>query len=213
MEKICIGIAEDHHSSRKNFIEALKTFFSKEIEVVLEAKDGSDLLEQLKLNQPQIILMDVSMPVMGGLEATLHARDLYPQIKIIVYTQFDSDDNIIEMNKLGVKSFLDKAQSLDEVIKAIRIVNDGGFYFPEAIAKVWNNYIVQLHKTQGDVKLDSKERELLKLICQGKSSTEIGKALNKSPRTIEEHCANLRKKFGVTNKEQLIALVSRNKIV
>jgi len=213
MKTIQIGIVDDHAVFRKTLIEALSSLCGSDLEVVLEARDGIDLLNQLKDKRPQIILMDISMPNMGGIEATLRMRDLYPHIRVIVYTEFDLEDNIIEMHKLGVKSFLDKQQSIDEVVKAIQIVSEGGFYFPEPVAKVWESYINQLHRQQGDIKLDTKERELLKLICQGKSSTEIGKALNKSPRTIEEHSANLRKKFGVPNKEQLIVSALKNNFI
>jgi DNA-binding NarL/FixJ family response regulator len=213
MGKITVGIADDHAYTRKSFVKSIRHFHSNEIEVILEANNGSDLLAQLQLGQPEIILMDIRMPIMDGMEATLRVRDLYPKIHVIVHTQFDLEQNIIEMNKLGVKSFIRKSQPLEETIKAIQIVKEGGHYFPEEVSKIWSRYLLSLKEVQGNVKIDDKERELLKFLCRGMSSTEIGDAMHKSPRTIEEHSANLRKKFGVTNKEQLIALVSRNKIV
>jgi two-component system, NarL family, response regulator DegU len=213
MEKIQIGFAEDHVIFRTSTIRALKAAYENEVDVVLQANNGKHLLEQLKFHQPSIILMDISMPLMDGIEATLHVRDLYPKIKIIIYTQFDTEDNIIELNKLGVCSFLDKAQDVDELMKAIRIVKDGGIYFPEPISKIWNDYLSSLREVQSGIMLDDRERSLLKLICEGLSSTEIGKKLNKSARTIEEHRANLCKKFDVSNKEQLIAHVIRKKII
>ncbi len=213
MEKIQLGIAEDHYRYRKVFIKDLKTNYGNEIEVMLEAENGRDLLEQLKVYQPQIILMDIRMPVMDGMEAALLVRDLYPKIKVIVFTQFDFENNIIEMNQLGARSFIGKSQPREEMIKAIRIVHQGGSYMPEEIAKIWSDYLLLLRQRKGDVKIDDKERELLKMLCRGMSSTKIGEVVNKSPRTVEEHCANLRKKFNVANKEQLIALVSKNKIV
>ncbi|NOS55692.1 MAG: response regulator transcription factor [Cyclobacteriaceae bacterium] len=213
MKMIQIGIVDDHAIFRKTLVEALSSLCGSYLELVLEARDGIDLLNQLKDKRPQIILMDISMPNMGGIEATLRVRDLYPHIRVIVYTEFDLEDNIIEMHKLGVKSFLDKQQSIDEVVKAIQIVSEGGFYFPEPVAKIWENYIKQLHKQQGNIKLDKKELQLLKMICEGKSSIEIGNTLNKSPRTIEEHSANLRRKFNVANKEQLIVLAAKNNFI
>jgi two-component system, NarL family, response regulator DegU len=213
MGKITLGIADDHAHARKSFVKFIRSCYAQEIEVILEATNGSDLLTRLQFCQPEIILMDIQMPVMGGMEATLRVRDLYPTIKVIAFTQFDSENNIIEMNQLGVKSFLDKSVGLDEIIKAIRIVKDKGMYLPESVEKIWGNYLARLAKTRGDVKLDDNEREMLTMICQGMSSAEIGNAMHKSPRTIDEHRSNLCKKFGVANKEQLIALVSRNKIV
>jgi two-component system, NarL family, response regulator DegU len=213
MGKITLGIADDHDYIRNSFIKFIRSCYAHEIEVILEATNGSDLLTRLQFCKPEIILMDIQMPIMGGMEATLRVRDLYPTIKVIAFTQFDSESNIIEMNQLGVKSFLDKSVGMDEIIKAIRIVKDKGMYLPEAVEKIWGNYLVKLAKTRGNVKLDGKEREMLTMICQGMSSAEIGNAMHKSPRTVDEHRSNLCKKFGVANKEQLIALVSRDKII
>jgi two-component system, NarL family, response regulator DegU len=213
MGKITVGIADDHAFTRKSFVKFVRLLHANEIDVVLEADNGRDLLTQLQSCQPEIILMDIRMPIMDGAEATLHVRDRYPKIHVIVRSGLDLEQNIIEMNKLGVKSFISKSEPVEEVIKAIQLVKQGGHYFPEEVEKIWSRYLLSLIEVQGNVKIDNKERELLKLICQGMSSREIGDAIHKSPRTIEEHSANLRKKFGVANKEQLIALVSRNKIV
>ncbi len=133
MERIQLGIAEDNHRYRKNFINELILNHSDEILITLEAVNGSDLLQKLKFCQPQIILMDIDMPVMDGIEATLHVRDLYPEIKVVVFTQFDIENNIIEMNLLGTKSFLGKSQSTEEIISAIKIVNSGGIYYPKEV--------------------------------------------------------------------------------
>lgn len=212
-ERITLGIADDHVHTRKNFVKVLRSHGANQLTVMVEADNGRDLLTQLKFYQPQIILMDIRMPVMDGIEATLHLRDLYPKIGVIVYTQFDTEHNIIEMNKLGVKSFIDKAQPLEEVIKAIQIVKQGGNYFPASVSAIWANYLRTLREIHKGISLDDREYELLKLLCQGLSSTQIATLMNKSPRTIEEHRTNLCKKFGVANKEQLIAFVSRNKII
>ncbi len=213
MVKISVVIADDHTFTRRNFVKVIQTYYNQEIEIMLEADNGIDLLAQLKFYQPEIVLMDIQMPKMDGMEATLHLRDLYPKIKVIVRTEFDLEYNIIEMNKLGVKSFIGKSQPVEEVIKAIRIVKEGGHYFPEEVTKIWSNYLINLREMQGGVKLDEKELVLLKLFCQGMSSKEISEKLHKSPRTIDEHRSNLCKKFGVANKEQLIAFVSKNNIV
>jgi DNA-binding NarL/FixJ family response regulator len=178
--------------------------------VILEAENGLHLLELLRTMSPDVILMDIRMPVMNGIEAADYIKKLHPNLKIIAYSQYDQVENIIEMNIHGVKSFIGKEDNIEELFKAIRIVHDGGVYMTTKSAQIIQNYLKRATvETKCPYELTELEIQLLKGICNGLSSTELAELIHKSPRTIEKYRIELYKKFNVTNKEQLIAKVSK----
>ncbi len=205
MNKIKLAIAEDHELSRNSLITVLEN--EKSLDISLVAKNGKDLIDQLEIKQPEIILMDINMPVMNGMEATKIIREKYPFVKIIAYTFFDQEKYIIEMSKLGVRSFVAKG-SIKELLKAIEVVSLGGVYFPDEIANAIQEF---LKKGEQKVKIDlsNTEKILLEGIAKGWTSKVIAKVINKSPRTIDEYREGLYRKFSVENKEQLIAKAVR----
>jgi DNA-binding NarL/FixJ family response regulator len=208
---IKLGIAEDH----KRFREAIKRMIrlEKDMEIILEADNGLDLLEKLHDVKPDIILMDIRMPLMDGIEASLILRHKYPSIKIIAYSLYDQEENIIEMNIHGVKSFIGKEDDHEELFKAIRIVFSGGVYMTDRSAAIVQKYLSrngnEKHSQASLPELNEAEKKLIKDIVKGLSSTEIAKAIGKSHRTVEDMREKIYRKFNVDNKEQLIALVSR----
>jgi DNA-binding NarL/FixJ family response regulator len=208
MDIIKVGIAEDHLKFRKAFLRSTKE--EPDLDFVIEAENGADLIMQLESVIPDVILIGIRMPVMDGFEAatTIHKR--YPQIKIIAFTQFYIEYNIIEMSRIGIKSFVDKGES-SEVLKAIRTVVNGGVYYSDKIARVITNYfnrVSALH-IECPVKLTGTEITILQCICKGFSSTQIGDLICKSPRTVEKYRNELYQKFNVANKEQLIVEISK----
>jgi len=212
---IKLAIAEDN----KYFREALKKLIrtEKDMEVILEADNGVDLLEKLKDVQPEIILMDIRMPLMNGIEASLILSQLYPSIKIIAFSQYDQEENIIEMNIHGIKSFIGKEDNPDELFKAIRIVYSGGVYMTDRAAKIVQNYLSRIGGVQNSKvnlpEITDSERKLIKDIVNGLSSSEIGRSIGKSHRTVEDMREKVYRKFNVNSKEQLIAIVSRHNLV
>lgn len=212
---IKLGIADDH----KQFREAIKTLIHTErgIEVILEADNGLDLLEKLNNVTPDIVLMDIRMPLMDGIEASLMLRHKYPSIKIIAYSLYDQEENIIEMNIHGVKSFIGKEDDHEELFKAIRIVYSGGVYMTDRSAAIVQKYLSrnanEKHPQVSLPEINELERKLIKDIVKGLSSTEIAKAIGKSSRTVEDMREKIYRKFNVEKKEQLIALVSKYNLV
>ena len=202
MNEVKIAIAEDHGAFRRTIVKLLKEV--GDLQVVIEARDGIDLLNKLQLNIPDIILMDIRMPEMDGLETTRVVRDKYPQIKIIALTQFNENTNIIEMSRMGVKSFISKELS-DQLLKAIKIVHSGGVYYPDEIGAILQQSLTYSLSGSDQIKLlNDVEKIVIKSTCEGLSSTDIGKILHRSHRTIEDYRERLYKKFNVNNKEQLI---------
>ena len=175
------------------------------IKVIAEANDGEELLSQLQLGLPDIILMDLRMPRMDGFEATKIVRGKYPGIKVIVFTTFDIESNIVELSRLGIKSFLSK-ESCEELARVIKIVYEGGVYFPDKVAEVLQKHLANSTSINqsSPVQLTESEKILLMAICKGWSSAQIASVLHKSPRTVDEYRENLYSKFGVDCKEELI---------
>ena len=202
MNKIKLAIADDFEKTRNSIVWAMKT--EPDIEIVLQAENGEHLLEQLKTIVPDIILMDIRMPKMDGIEATGRVKELYPNIKIITYSQYDYEANIVAMYSKGVKSFIGKEDRPEELLKAIRTVYSGGAYMTDMAREIVEKNLSKLATKPLLFTLTQIESLLLKLLADGDSSTEIGSKLNKSPRTIEKHRDDLYKKFGVKSKEQLI---------
>lgn len=210
MAKIKIGIAEDHQGFRGIILKLLQE--ETDMEIIIEAINGKDLLDQLNSKQPDIILMDVRMPIMDGIMATQLIKEKFPNIKIIALTQFNIPSNIIEMNKLGIRSFLGKEYA-DKLGDVIRIVNNGGVYFSSEVAEILQAHLRRMDPKELQIELSSMQLIILKAICLGWSSSQIGKVIHKSPRTVELYRGELYDLFKVENKEQLIVKATKYSIV
>ena len=209
MEKIKLAIAEDHEKFRDTITRLIH--LENDLQVVLQAENGKRLLQQLKTITPDIILMDIRMPEMDGIEASIRVKELYPNIKIIAFSQYDQEANIVEMIIHGVKSFIGKEDDPEELFKAIRIVHDGGFYMTDCSAEIVQRYLSRIvsHSKPKAPEISNQEKILIKFITQGSSSRQIGQQIGKSHRTVDDMRERLYQKFGVDNKEQFIALISR----
>jgi DNA-binding NarL/FixJ family response regulator len=208
MTKIKIAIVDDN----KQFRNAIKTLFKTErdSEIILEADNGARLLEQLETEQPEIILMDIRMPKMNGIETSKKVIELYPQIKIITFSQYDYESNIVQMYIIGVKSFIGKDDRPEELLKAIRTVYTSGSYMTDMATEIIQRHLTYKAKESNNIHLlDEHDKALVKMIIKGQSSVEIASKINKSPRTVDKMRERLYEKFNITCKEQLIALASK----
>lgn len=206
MTRIKIAIVDDN----KQFRNAIKTLFKTErdLEITLEADNGVHLLEQLKKVQPEIILMDIRMPKMNGIEASKKVIELYPKIKIITFSQYDFESNIVQMYIMGVKSFIGKDDRPEELLKAIRTVYTSGSYMTDMATGIIKRNLAYKAKESNNIHLleNEPEKELVKMIIKGLSSGEIATKINKSSRTVDKMRERLYHKFNINCKEQLIAL-------
>lgn len=214
---IKILLADDELLFRKGIAFLLER--EKNIEIVFEASDGSEILDYLKNNQnhPDIILMDLKMPNLNGVEATKIIQKEYPEIKIIALTSYDSKSFINNIIQVGASSYLIKNATPAEMIFTINEVANNGFYYNDAVLQVINECATQLPKYNNlsleENFLTSREKEVLKLICKQFNTQEIADKIFISPRTVEGHRTNLLLKTECKNIAGLVVYAIQNKII
>lgn len=203
MTKITVGIADGHETSRVATWSILAR--QQDIEVILETEGGGELLKQLDHHRPDIVLIN-PQSLLNSLEIISRILEHHPTLKIIAYSLSDRDEAIIEMSLRGVKSIICKNDGIEKLLTAIRIVNEGDAYFTDNTVKIIKKYLLKAKGPHAcPVELTRVETTILRGICEGLSSTRLGKIINKSPRTVEDYRLAIYRKFNVQNKEQLIA--------
>lgn len=206
MSKTTVLIADDHALVREGIIAFLK--LCDDIEVVAEASDGLEAIEKAKKCNPHVVLMDISMPKLGGLEATLELKKINPDMKILVLTQYDDKEYISRFLKAGVSGYLLKRAVGSELVSAIRAVSRGEFYLFSSIAsKVVAGYLGKDRETAMEdpyEKLTDREKQVLKLVAEGYTHKEIGDMLSISTKTVIAHQTNITEKLGINSRAGLI---------
>lgn len=203
-------ITDDHPVIR----DGIKTILANENEVRLVgcAADGHELMDLLMEKKADVILMDINMPGMNGIEATKQVKSKHPNIKVLSFSQYDEKRFIKQMMKNGANGYLLKNSSASEMVNAIKIAHGGGIYMSQELPNVFDvkpkprsNYLFP--------DLTPREIDVLKEICLEKNTTEIAEALFLSPNTVETHRANLLLKVGVKNTAGLVKWAVENEIV
>lgn len=212
--KIRIAIADDHNLFRKGIAALLSDFDF--IGEVTEAANGKELIDTIAASEhlPEVILLDVNMPVMDGVEAQKRIRVLYPEIKIIILTMEDDEQFIVHLINEGVNGYLLKNANPDEMEKAIKKVVEHGFYFSENISELVLKSLHHREKNRFEIREDFTENELrvLQLICLEKTTAEIADELNTSSRTIDGYRRKLLEKTGAKNMAGLVLFAVKNGI-
>jgi len=212
MEKLKILIVDDH----KLFREGLKILLMNlpEIEEVLEAQDGETFLSMLKNCNPDLVLMDIEMPHMNGIEATTRALETYPDLKIMALSMYGDEEYFQKMVDAGVCGFLLKNSDFSEVKKAITSAVQGNNYFTEEILyKLVNRFKTKPPQADPVVVLSDREIEVLLLICKGFSNQEIAEKLFISKRTVDHHRASLLTKTNTRNAASLVIYAIKHKMI
>lgn len=215
MKKVKVFIVDDH----KIFRDGLKLLFKNFsfVEVIGEAADGEEFLELVEKQYPDIIFMDISMPLMDGIEATEQALMKYPDMKIIVLTTFKDNDYIERMLLAGVEGYMLKNSDLSDFENAIKKVFSGGNYFSEEILAHLMRNINKLKQRETARKkranFTSREMQMLELICQGYNNKQIGEITYLSPKTIEKYKRDLFQKTNVLNTVNLIVYAYKHQLV
>ena len=193
---IRLVIAEDHQS----LIDGIKIFleYEDDIQVVGEANDGERLLEIVRAKQPDIVLTDIRMPKMDGITAARQIKKEFPMCKVIAFSMFEQEEAIAQMADAGVQGYIMKNSSLKIVLAALRAVMNGETYFDNAIKPATPK------GDEGDIPLSKREKEILALIGQGKTSQEIADMLFIGKTTVDTHRKNILKKLSLHGKSELL---------
>ncbi len=212
MGKINIYIVDDHSLFRNGLKLLLSAF--PEIQVISECSTGAEFLQALKVSLPDVVLMDIEMPVMNGIEATRQAIEKYPELKIITLSMFGEEEYYYKMIDAGAKGFILKNSDIDEVIKAIKTVVQGNTYFSqELLYNVVKNFREVRKTDQIQLQLSQRELEILEYICKGLSNQEIAKELNISKRTVDKHRSNILSKTDTKNTASLVMFAVEHRLI
>ena len=205
MQKIRVLVVDDHTIVRDGICALLA--LAGDIEVVGEAVNGNEALKMVAKLQPDVVLMDIAMPIMGGLEATRRVRKNFPGTKVLALTQYDDSEYVIPIIEAGASGFVTKMSAFSELAAAIEAAHKGESYLSSTAATALVEEYQQKTVSEGEQdpyqQLTDREREVLKLVSEGKSSQEIADLLFISVRTAEHHRANLKKKLDIHRTAEL----------
>ena len=214
-QQIRVSIADDHKIFRDGIRMALKD--KDYLKILWEAEDGKDLMHKLQLKIPDVLLMNIRMPEMDGINAISLIRKEYEAVKIIVLTMYDDQEMITRMMEMGANAYLTKTTDPEEIYQAILTCMNDDFYFNELVNKA---VLLKLqHKKTvrqfypNPVKFTEKELKILKLIADDKTTEDISKEVFLSPRTIETIRQNMKQKVGAKTIAGLVMYAMRNKLL
>jgi len=211
MNKIKVIIAEDHTIVRQGLCALLRS--EPDIEVVGEASDGLEAIELAKRLIPDVVLMDIAMRNLNGIEATRQIKKLFSQMKVLVLTMYENEECIFQILKAGASGYLIKDSAMTDLVSAIRSIHQGDSYLSPSISKkVIEEYIQRAEsgekRSLGDL-LSSREREILRLISEGHSVPQIASLLCISKKTVEAHKTHIMEKLNIHDKVGLIKYAIR----
>jgi DNA-binding NarL/FixJ family response regulator len=216
MDRIKIVIADDHQLVREGIASMLSGV--PDIEVVGLAPSGEEAINRARETQPHIVLMDIIMPGMSGIEASRWIKEIDESIRVIIVTMEISKDFVSAAIKSGVDGYLPKDVAKETLIEAIRSVHNGDRYFNDAIKKLIFEDFYSLEKLKNPKKvlpnqLTKRESEILALVAAGKSNKDIAEILSISTKTVETHKTHILIKLGLNNNAELVRYAVKNNII
>jgi len=206
-----ILIVDDHPTLREGLRAILDT--QDDFEVVGEAANGEEAAVKVESLLPDVVLMDLEMPVLDGVEATRRIHDRLPAIPVIVLTAFDTDDRIIGAVEAGAQGYLLKGATRDEIFRAIRVTRQGGTLLQPAIASKLLRHVNTPRAAHGPETLSPREREVLSLLVDGLMNKEIARRLTVSERTVKFHVASILSKLAVPNRAAAVRVALEQRLV
>jgi len=208
MAKIKIMLVDDHAILRDGIRALIGSH--DDLEIVGEASEGKEAIEKVHELAPDVVIMDIAMPEMDGLEATRRIKKNNSKIKIIVLTQHDNEEYVLASIKAGAAGYLPKKAMGSELVSAVRAIHNGdSFLYPSAAAALIDDYRQQAEAEPRD-RLTGREREIFMLLADGHSSRRISEKLFISLKTVQHHKTNTMKKLNIHNRAELIKYAIRN---
>jgi len=215
METIRIAIADDHKLFRKGVVLSLRPY--TQLEFVLEAENGQELLDKLGESGAQVVLMDLRMPGMDGIETTKAVSQQFPDIKILILTMYEDERFVYHLMENGANGYLLKNAEPQEIRKAIQEVMSRGYYLNQFVNRI---LLKKSHaRTQvtpdrkSEIVLTDRERDVLRNICMEYTAAEIAEKMGISPRTVEAIKDRLMERFGTKNTAGLVFFAVKNELI
>jgi len=217
MTKTKVLIVDDHRVVIEGIKSALSVY--PELEVIGEALNGHQAIKKAKSLKPDIVIMDISMPDLNGIDATLQIKRLDPHIKIIIFSMYSNREYVIELFKAGISSYVLKKDPMSDLVNAIKAVERGGTYFTTISSEILLNYVKELDDNKnnniinGFESLSLREREVFQSLAEGKSIKEVAETLGISRKTVETHKYNIMEKLHAQNITDLTKLAIKKGII
>jgi DNA-binding NarL/FixJ family response regulator len=200
MNKIKIAVVDDHQLFRRGLISLVKSL-DENINVIFEAENGQDLIQKLKAEpEPDLILLDISMPVMNGFETAQYLQKNHPNIKILVLSMNEDEVSLVKMLNYGVKGFVGKDIEPEELLLAISKILHGGYYYSDHLTEHLINSLQPHQKNKIVETLTDRELEFLKLACSEKTYKEIAEEMYVSPKTVEGYRDSIYSKLNLKSR-------------
>lgn len=209
-----IVLADDHKVVR----QALRMLLQSEpgFEVVGEASNGREALEMVERLQPNVLVADLMMPLLGGMDVTREVRKRFPDVRVVILSMHADESYVIEAMRLGASAYVLKESTSDELVRAIHEAMQGGRYLSSPLSeRAIDAYLERTEQSAAEMPdaLTAREREILYLAALGKTNAEIARELVISPRTVETHRSNLMRKLGLHGQADLIRYALRKGIL
>lgn len=215
MNLIKVAIADDHKIFRKGVVLSMRPYTN--IKFVMEAENGEDLLAKIPEAQPDVILCDLKMPIMDGIDTTKQISKTFPHIRVIILTMYEDERFVGHLMDCGAAGYLLKSTEPAEIKRAIMDVMRTGFYLNPFVNKVLikKNYSKQKFNPNltSEIVISEREKEVLTLVCMEFTATEIAHKMNISARTVEAIKDRLMERFGVKNSVGLVFYAMKNQLI
>jgi DNA-binding NarL/FixJ family response regulator len=210
MEKVRVFLADDHHVVRAGLRALVDN--QADMEVIGEAGDGLSAVEQAQDLRPDVVVMDVSMPVMGGAKATALLKDACPDMRVLALTVHEDMGYLEQLIQAGASGYVLKRAAADDLIHAIRTVAQGGGYLDPTVTGLVMGGLANPEPaalTEREARLTEREEEVMRLVARGFTNREIAGRLDVSTKTIETHKARAMEKLGVAGRSEIVAYAVR----